>query len=538
VKLARPRIRTVLVFVNLLILLLPLAGIQALRLYESALVRQTEDSLLVLGSYVREHFADELVQDLGNGASLAGYGRPVLPAFEEPASQAAEPYAPIEARLDLATQPVLPLAEDAQATTLAAESHALAAGARLNPLLRSSQRHTLTGIRIVDAQGLVVASSRGELGESLLHRDEVRRALDGEPVSLLRERTTEQPQPALETISRGSRIRVFVSLPVIRDGRVLGAVVLSRTPLDLSKALYENRHLLFGYAATLLLVALLVSILTATTISRPIAALIRQTEEVQAGRSVEPLARPGSQELDHLSRAVATMARTLRDRSDYIGAFARSVSHEFKTPLATIHATMELLRDHFETMDSAERERFLGMIDAEARRLEALVGRLLELARADTARPPETGADAAAVAALVVARFAELGLDVELAAPPEAHTFVGAPPEALDAILANLLENARQHGGAGVHVRVRLATTPEAAHIEVADDGRGVSPGNLDRAFDAFFTTARERGGTGLGLSIVKSLVESVGGRVTLVSLGENKGTTVRVDLPRARASG
>jgi signal transduction histidine kinase len=322
---------------------------------------------------------------------------------------------------------------------------------------------------------------------------------------------------------------------VVDRGRVLGAVVLSRTPLDLPKALYGSRQLLLSYAAVLLGVVLVVSILTATTISRPLAALVEQTERIRAGEVVEPLARPGSLETERLSAALVAMAATLRDRGAYITSFARNVSHEFKTPLATILATVELLSDHLDSMRPEERERFLGMVSAEAKRLEALVARLLELARADTATPLAAESDAGAVAAQAVARFRERGVDAVLSTTGGPWR-VRMAPETLDSVLSNLLENAREHGGAGVRVCVGLedARGPEgpAIRVRVADDGRGLSPANRQRAFDAFFTTARERGGTGLGLAIVKSLVEAHGGRVSLESAGEGAGATVTLVVP------
>jgi hypothetical protein len=90
---------------------------------------------------------------------------------------------------------------------------------------------------IVDHQGIVVATSRGELGLSLAHREEVVRALAGERVRILRVRISDEPAPPLEAVSRGNRVRLFVALPVVHAGRVLGAVVLSRTPVELQKAL-------------------------------------------------------------------------------------------------------------------------------------------------------------------------------------------------------------------------------------------------------------------------------------------------------------
>ena len=81
------------------------------------------------------------------------------------------------------------------------------------------------------------------------------------------------------------------------------------------------------------------------------------------------------------------MAEAIARRSRYLRDFAAAVSHEFKTPLAGIRGAVELLEDHHEEMTEAERARFLGNISADTARLSQLVTRLLDLARADMARP-------------------------------------------------------------------------------------------------------------------------------------------------------
>src|SRR5439155_39005 len=120
--------------------------------------------------------------------------------------------------------------------------------------------------------------------------------------------------------------------------------------------------------------------------------------------AVAPLARPITREVARLSEAVATMARTLEERADYIRTFASQVSHEFKAPLTAIQGAVELLRDHAATMSAEERDRFLENLAADAQRLERLVRRLLELARAYVAEAGHERADLAAVLAAIAER--------------------------------------------------------------------------------------------------------------------------------------
>jgi signal transduction histidine kinase len=111
-------------------------------------------------------------------------------------------------------------------------------------------------------------------------------------------------------------------------------------------------------------------------------------------------------------------------------------------------------------------------------------------------------------------------------------------PETLDSILANLLDNARQHGGAKVHVNIRCEIEGAGAapmmRITVADSGNGISAANAAKIFEPFFTTARKAGNTGLGLAILRSLLAAHRGSIEL--LPGDKGAAFRIRLPLAAA--
>lgn len=529
-----PRLRTVLLTINLLILLLPLGGLVALRVYESALVRQAESELVAQGAFVASAYRRALERVVPAGA-LPRYGRPVLAAPPLSVSDT-ERWRPRPARLDLAVDPVLPPPEAAALPSIRPDGHALAAGREVAALMRDAQTVTLAAIRVVDPHGTVVASTGGELGLSLSAREEVARALSGEHVSLLRRRLRENPDPAPVSISRSTGVRVFVATPIVHRDRIVGAVVLARTPASLAQTLYRHRvPLLFGLGA-LVAVVIAVSLFTAFTISRPVAAVIRQTERARRGEkgAVTPLAHAGTHEFAQLSGAVAALARTLEDRADYIRNFAAHVSHEFKTPLTAMQGAVELLREHGLHMSDQERSRFLDNLAANTERLDRLVRRLLELARADTIRPGAEAVSVGPVLARVCQRYQAQGLDVSYQDGREEFS-VAMTDETLESIVANLLENARQHCSAGVHVQVTAISPVDSRgylDITVVDDGPGVSPANTGRVFDPFFTTARDRGGTGLGLAVVRSLVEAHGGRIELRP--SVRGATFVLQLPAA----
>jgi hypothetical protein len=185
--------------------------------------------------------------------------------------------------------------------------------------MESAQRLTLAGIRVVDPQGIVVATTGSELGLSLADREEVQRALSGSYASLTRARLSDSPDPPAWSISRGSDVRVFVALPVIVSGRLWGAVVLSRTPISLEQALYRNQNQLVVGGLIVVALMIAVSVLSALVIGGPVRRLIRQAERMGRGdlEAAVPLAHPGTAEVAQLSTAFADMSRNLAVRKNH-----------------------------------------------------------------------------------------------------------------------------------------------------------------------------------------------------------------------------
>ncbi|WP_292249523.1 histidine kinase dimerization/phospho-acceptor domain-containing protein, partial [Mesorhizobium sp.] len=261
-----------------------------------------------------------------------------------------------------------------------------------------TQKTTLAGFRLLDPRGVVIAG-REEIGQSLADVAEVRAALAGRYASALRLRIPNQPTPPLYSVSRGTRVRVFVAMPVAVEGRIAGVVYLSRTPNNIVKHLYGERGKVTLAAIAIVGGTLLIGLVFLRTVSRPIYGLIERTKRIAAGdrEAMKPLDHHGTRELAELSAAFLDMAQKLQARSDSIQTFATYVSHELKSPLTAIQGAAELLRDSGEAMDEAERKRFSNNIVTDAGRLNLLVRRLLELARVENLAPSgeSTSLDAA-----------------------------------------------------------------------------------------------------------------------------------------------
>ncbi|HZY68597.1 MAG TPA: HAMP domain-containing sensor histidine kinase [Devosia sp.] len=271
-----------------------------------------------------------------------------------------------------------------------------------------------------------------------------------------------------------------------------------------------------------LLVALVITIgigvVFSRTITGPIDALVQRTRDIARGGRGAIVApdQQGTREIATLSQSFLDLAERLVDRTEYVSSFAAHVSHELKSPLTSIRGSAELLRDA--EMSREERQRFLDHIIADSDRLSALLDSLRDLARADLDAEPGS-----ATVAEALAGEPDVALSGDTAVP------VALGPEAARAVFGQLLRNAREHGATAVTVTAERREG--TLHVRVADNGRGVSPGNRDRIFEPFFTTRRETGGTGMGLQIVRSMLSAHGGSITLLPAETGAAFEVRIPV-------
>ena len=169
----RLRLRTILLLINLVVLILPLGSIFVLRIYESALIRQTESELIAQGAVIAAAYQTDYARLAGHhephapgDVAALDYGNPLL--WHPPQNAGNSPWRPRSAQLDLADDLVRVAAPEALIADSAADPLAQSLGHELTPVLRGAQLYTLAGIRVVDYQGIVVATTGEDLGASLV----------------------------------------------------------------------------------------------------------------------------------------------------------------------------------------------------------------------------------------------------------------------------------------------------------------------------------------------------------------------------------
>jgi two-component system sensor histidine kinase KdpD len=219
-------------------------------------------------------------------------------------------------------------------------------------------------------------------------------------------------------------------------------------------------------------------------------------------------------------------------------ALLTSISHDLRTPMASILTAVTALTLAGESYDEAARHELLGSIEEEAQRLNRFVGSLLDMTRLESGglavnRGPVDLADVIGDALRreeVILAQHELRIDLAPDLPILELDFV-----LLEQVLAHILDNAAQYSPPGSAIAIRAARETSELAIEITDEGFGIAPEDLELIFDKFYRVHvgnRRRAGIGLGLSISRGFVEALGGRVVARSAGIGFGTTIRITFP------
>ena len=300
--------------------------------------------------------------------------------------------------------------------------------------------------------------------------------------------------------------------------------------------------------ASMALIALF-GIVLARSIGRPIRAVAHGAGRLAGGELSLRLPPEGPGEVGELTRAFNAMAerleqgrRELEEQNEELRESERMktelvniVSHELRTPLASVLGfTALLLKREF---DPPTRRHYLGIVDAQARRLAALLEDFLDVQRIE-----HEGVDLAdervdlatllgEQAQLYAAQSPKHHLEIEL---PEQPLTVRGDPNRLAQVVGNLLSNAIKYSPEGGRVELVAARSGEGVRIAVRDEGLGIPQDQQSRIFTKFFrgdAGATGITGTGLGLAVSREIVEAHGGSIGFDS-DPGEGTTFWLELP------
>ena len=392
--------------------------------------------------------------------------------------------------------------------------------------------HTKTALEldlyVTDERGLVVFDSDGGRaeGQNFRGKREVALTLAG---GYGARSTLLDPQDADSSV-------MFVAAPIRRDGRIAGVVSVSKAQRSLFAFRDETRLWIRTLGLINFGAVAVGAYLVVTLFSRPIRRLTDYAHAVARGeRAVPP--QGGSGEAATLGRAFEEMRDALENRA-YVENYVQTVTHEMKSPVAAIRGAAELLH---EEMPPARRERFVANIQAEARRLQNIIDRLLALSALESRKkldhpaaiPLADLAHAVCAQLQPAAEARGLRLDLTCDSQPEVlgESFL------LESALHNLLQNAIDFSPEGGAIRVRVAPDAAAQHAEITveDDGPGIPDYALPRLFERFYSLQRPDSGrksSGLGLCFVREAAALHGGSIEVENRPGTSGARATLRLP------
>lgn len=237
----------------------------------------------------------------------------------------------------------------------------------------------------------------------------------------------------------------------------------------------------------------------------------------------------------------ARLAARLAEEAERLrSALLTSISHDLRTPLASILGSATSLDGYGASLDDDARKVLIATIREEAERLNRFIANLLDMTRLESGavRPNVAPVDLAEIVGSVLERTARILADhrVQVDLAPD------LPMLNLDAVLFeqtlfNLLDNAAKYAPPGTQISIRARRADGGARLEIMDEGEGVPTQDLERIFDKFYRVRaqdRQRAGTGLGLSICRGFMQAMGGDIVVANRADRSGAAFALTLPGA----
>jgi signal transduction histidine kinase len=419
-------------------------------------------------------------------------------------------------------------------------------------------------IYLLDTRGRIIANALPP--ESI----QVNR-VDLTPVRRLIDGTAEMPLRGTDPRNAG-RQKIFSAHPVMQGDELQGylyAILGGQKYDDLASSVRSSyvQNLSIGAIVAIVIGAFLVGLLVFSLLTRRLTRLTRDVKRfTDAG--FDPLVLPAANggdgetenaprdEIDQLRTAFNRMATRIQEQLEGLEETDRlrrelvsNVSHDLRTPLASMHGYVETLLLKNDSLSREERRRYLEITRKHSLRLGLLIGDLFELSKLEAASvQPELEWFSLAELLQDVAQEFELEAErkgVRLEIPEPQGTDAGQPAMVhadiglIQRVLENLLRNALQYTPRGGTVTISLARRPNHVAVAVADTGCGIAAGDIERIFDRFYRGEPDdderSGSAGLGLAIVKRILDLHGSRIT-VSSAPDQGTRFEFDVP-ARAA-
>jgi len=360
----------------------------------------------------------------------------------------------------------------------------------------------------------------------------------------------EEVDGTLQVSTGGKTISsLFVSVPLLYNGQVIGAMFLSAPQAAQDFSQQANLAILIAGLVVAVLVVLF-SFLIARGLTRPLESLTVAAEQMKQGKYTQRVEPPRMQdELRRLALTFNDMADTieadvteLRHQEQVRRDMLANIAHDLATPLTAIQGFSEALADEM-ISDAETRQETAQRIGREVQRLRRLVKDLQQMSLLESGHAPLDLAPldmytlAEETLNVIQPECEQMGISLHNDIAPALPT-VFADSDRITEVLLNLLDNARHHTPTGGSIHIGGYTKEDNLYIRVSDTGTGIAPEDLPHIFERFYRADRSRvetsGGSGLGLSIVKAIITAHKGAIWAES-EVGHGTCITFTLPLAR---
>lgn len=340
--------------------------------------------------------------------------------------------------------------------------------------------------------------------------------------------------------SNSDMTTISVAVPLILEDKTVGAVYLveSLYDIDMTIANIRNDLIVFGIIISILVAMLSLAMSLMTT--APIDNFISVSKEFSKGNFNVKAKEKGPLELVEMAKALNYMSTELDEYEQNRKKFVSDVSHELKTPLATI----KLICDSIVTTDNPNFEMiqdFLGDLSDEVDRLTRIVERLLTLTKMDSNQNnlSATPVDFVVMLNAIIRKLTPNAEAKNIALYSDYSVEVLAPMlldyDKIWEAIYNIVDNAIKYTPEGGHVKLGLELLGKNVLVKIEDNGPGIPDDDKDRIFERFYrlddSRARDTGGTGLGLAIAKEAVVLHGGEIKVVD-GQDGGSLFMISVP------
>ena len=427
--------------------------------------------------------------------------------------------------------------------TTAIERDAFTIGGKISPTLplEDPERHsaidavleeyrqTKSGIVVVvDRNGYLLSSTETSIaiGTDYAGRPEIATALLGDPSSGTRLSNT-----------LGGDL-VYVAVPVLSGAEVLGAVRITFPKSVVDKSVRDQLQGLLLAAGVSIAMAIVVALLFARTVSKPLDNLRATTDILASGDLNATAKEEGPGETRQLARSFNVMAKRLGGLIDQQRSFAGDASHQLRTPLTALRLRLEQAGE----LAASSPELAQIHIDEalnETDRLAHLTEQLLRLARAEGSVLESESLDVCEIVRDRAQEWQYLAdeRDVEITVEAPDNLIIDANQLAVREIIDNYVDNALEVAPPKSQITLSVRALADVVEIVVSDSGRGMSQQQCDRAFDRFWRAdvdSNRRTGSGLGLAIVAQLAQASGMQVELRQ-SPNGGVDAVLDIPKSQ---